>query len=105
MGNHYVVLFGREKEVCEFWIECQRRVLLYKGVVYKSYTSRDETMQAWALYPPRWKRPERYTTLFKCSHITGHEDYKFMQFSCSALILCFILGSLIIMLFVIVMGN
>ena len=105
MGNHYVVFVGREKGVCESWIECQRRVLLCKGVLYKSYTSRDEAMQAWVLYPPRRKKHERSTILCTCSNITRHEDKKFMQFSCSALVICFSLGSLITVLFVIVMGN
>ena len=80
-------------------------MLLYKGVVYKSYTSIEEAMRAWALYPPRWERHERSATLCTCSNITGHEDNKFMQFSCSALVICFILGCLITTLFVIVMGN
>ena len=96
--------FGKKK-FCESWIECQRRVLLYKDVVYKSYTSREEAMQAWALYPPTWKIPERSATLCTCSNITGHEDNKCMQFSCSAFVICFILECLIKELFVIVMGN
>ena len=29
--NYYVVFVGRKRGVCDSWIECQRRVIFYKG--------------------------------------------------------------------------
>ena len=37
--TYYVVFMGRRHGVYGSWAECQKNVLLYKGSVYKSYTS------------------------------------------------------------------
>ena len=35
-----------------------KNVLLYKGNVYKSYTSREEVVRVWVFYALRWKRSD-----------------------------------------------
>ena len=54
--TYYVVFFSRRLGVYDSWVECQKNVLLYKGSVYKSYASREEAVQTWVFYTPRWKR-------------------------------------------------
>ena len=54
--TNYVVFFSRRHGVYDSWAECQRNVLLYNESVYKSYTFREEVVQAWVFYAPRWKR-------------------------------------------------
>ena len=44
MQTYYVVFVGRRHEVYDSWVECQKNVLLYKGSVYKAYTSRKEVV-------------------------------------------------------------
>ena len=56
--KYYVVFVGRRHGVYNSWTECQKNVLLYKESVYKSYTSREEVVQAWVFYVPRWKRSD-----------------------------------------------
>ena len=46
MQTYYVVFVGRKYGVYDFWVECQKNVLLYKGSVYKAYTSGEEVVQA-----------------------------------------------------------
>ena len=43
---YYVVLLGYKHGVYDFWVECQKNVLLYKGNVYNAYTSINEVVQA-----------------------------------------------------------
>ena len=42
MENSYVISIGRKHKVCDSWLECQQRVLLYKVDLYKVYTSKEE---------------------------------------------------------------
>ena len=56
--TYYVVFVSRRHGVYDSWGECQKNVLLYKGSVYKSYTSREEVVRAWVFYAPRWKRSD-----------------------------------------------
>ena len=46
MQTYYVVFVGRKYGVYDFWVECQKNVFLYKGSVYKAYTSGEEVVQA-----------------------------------------------------------
>ena len=38
MQTYYVVFVGHKHGVYDYWVECQKNVLLYKGSVYKAYT-------------------------------------------------------------------
>ena len=62
---YYVVFVGRRHGVYDSWAQCQKNVLLYKGGVYKSYTSREETVRTWVFYAPRWKRSDESPTCAK----------------------------------------
>ena len=65
MQTYYVVFVGRRHEVYDSWVECQKNVLLYKGSVYKAYTSRKKVVRAWVFYEPRWKRSDECSLVGK----------------------------------------
>ena len=80
MTNYYVVFVGRKQGVCDSWIECQRKVIFYKGGFYKSYISRDITMRSLVLYPPRWKTHNGYGDgISSPTPNCGHEAKKQME--------------------------
>ena len=58
MQTCYVVFVGHKHGVYDSWVECQKNVLLYKGSVYKAYTSREEVVRVWLFYALRWKRSD-----------------------------------------------
>ena len=55
MTNSYIVFFGRKHGVYDLWIECQKREIFCKELLYKAYTSKDRAMRV--LYTPGWKIP------------------------------------------------
>ena len=63
--TYYVVFVGCRHGVYDSWVECQKNVLLYKGSVYKAYTSRENVVRAWVLYEPRWKRSDECLSVGK----------------------------------------
>ena len=77
-------------------------VLLYKGGLSKAYTSKDETMGAWVLYQPRWKRPDGAVISSSLAPKNGHEKKQYMKIISRMLMICFIIGIFTILIFVIV---
>ena len=59
-------------------------MLFYKGGLYKAHRTHDEVIQVWVLYPPRW-----------------NEDNHYLEDIASALLICFVIGSLIALLYLI----
>ncbi len=43
----YVVWKGTEPGICDTWVECQLRTKGYPGAIYKSFTSKQEAIEAW----------------------------------------------------------
>ena len=62
---YYVVFVGHRHGVYDSWAECQKNVLLYKGSVYKSYTSKEETVRVLVFYAPIWKRSDECSSASK----------------------------------------
>ena len=101
MTNYYVVFVGRKHGVCNSWIECQRRVILYKESLYKAYTSKDIATQV--LYLPGWKTPDGSGVgISSLTPNCGHEDKKQMENRSSATYICHIIRVIIALMYVIV---
>ena len=103
MTNYYVVFVSQKHRVCNSRIRCQRRVIFYKGGLYKVYTFRDEAMLSWMLYLPIWKRPNG--SVVGLSSLTlncGHEDKKQMEKCSSAMHIYFIILVITTLIYVIV---
>ena len=65
MQTYYVMFAVGRHGVYDSWVECQKNVLLYKGSVYKAYTSREEVVRVWLFYAPRWKRSDECSSAGK----------------------------------------
>ena len=105
MTNYYLVFVGWKCDVCDSWIECQRKVIFYKGGLYNAYTFRDEAMWSWVLYPLRRKRPDGSSVgISSFTSNYGHEDKKQMEKYSSAMYSSFINWVIIALMYVIVVG-
>ena len=77
--------------VYDSWVECQKNVLLYKGSVYKTYTSKEEVVRAWVFYEPRWKRSDECSSATKPKSDHAVDDHHFLQnISCTYVISFFV---------------
>ena len=90
--TYYVVFVGRRHGVYDSWAQCQKNVLLYKGGVYKSYTSREETVRTWVFYAPRWKRSDESLAAAKAKCYLPVNDQHSFQIISYAYVITFFVG-------------
>ena len=90
--TYYVVFFSRRLGVYDSWVECQKNVLLYKGSVYKSYASREEAVQAWVFYAPRWKRSYEISAAGKPMFELAVDDHHLLQIISYPYVISFFVG-------------
>ena len=90
--TYYVVFVGRRHGVYDSWAECQKNVLLYKGSVYKSYTSRKEAVWSWVFYAPRWKRSDESSATSKPKFELPVDDQHSFQIISYPYVITFFVG-------------
>ena len=67
-------------------------MLLYKGSVYKTYTSREEVVRAWVFYAPRWKRSDECSSTGKSKFELVVDDQHFLQNISYTYVISFFVG-------------
>ena len=90
--TYYVMLVGRRHGVYNSWAECLMNVLLYKGSVYKSYTSREEAVRACVFYPPRWKGSDESSATGKPKFVLPDDDQHSFQIISYPNVITFFVG-------------
>ena len=96
---------GRRHEVCDSWAECQKNELLYKGSVYKSYTSKEEAVQAWVFYAPRWKRSDECLSVGKPKFELAVDDQHSLQNISYTYVITFFVGFFVACVLLIVISS
>ena len=92
MTNYYVVFVGRKCGVCNSWIKCQRRVILFKGC-YTKPTLPETELCHHRCYIHQDGRHLMDLSSARKSSLTlncGHEDQKQIEKYSSAMYICFI---------------
>ena len=92
MQTYYVVFVGHRHGVYDSWVECQKNVLIYKGSVYKAYTSREEVVRAWVFYAPRWKRSDECSSVGKPKFELAVDDQHSLQNISYTYVISFFVG-------------
>ena len=77
--TYHVVFVSHRHGVYDSWVKCQKNVLLYKGSVYKSYTSKEEVVRAWVFYAPRLKRSDECSSAGKPKFEIAVDDQHSLQ--------------------------
>ena len=103
--TYYVVFVGCRHGVYDSWAECQKNVLLYKGSVYKSYTSREEAVRAWVFYPPRWKGSDESSATGKSKFELPDDDQHSFQIISYPYIITFFVGFFVVCVLHIVISS
>ena len=104
MQTYYVMFAGGRHGVYDSWVECQKNVLLYKGNVYKAYTSREKVVRVLLFYAPRWKKSDECSSAGKPKSEHAFDDKHSLQnifiYICNQF-LCWLLYSMCFLLIVI----
>ena len=82
----------RRHGVYDLWVECQKNVLIYKGSVYKSYTSRKVATRAWVFYARRWNRSDESSTTGKPKFELPIDDQHSFQIISYPYVITFFVG-------------
>ena len=96
---------GHRHGVYNSLVEYQKNVLLYKGSVYKSYTSREEAVQAWVFYTPRWKRSDECLSAVKPKFELAANDQHSLQNISYAYVITFFVGFFVACVLLIVISS
>ena len=99
MQTYYVMFAGGRHGVYDSWVECQKNVLLYKGNVYKAYTSREKVVRVLLFYAPRWKKSDECSSAGKPKSEHAFDDKHSLQNISYTYVISFFVGFFIACVF------
>ena len=105
LQTYYVVFVGCRHGAYDSCVECQKNVLLYKGSVYKSYTSREEAVRTWVFYAPRWKRSDESSSAGKPKFELVVDDQHSLQNISYTYVISFFVGFFAVCVLLIVISS
>ena len=85
-------LWVADMECMILGLNVKKNVLLYKGSVYKAYTSREESVWAWVFYEPRWKRSDECSSVGKPKSEHAVDDQHSLQNISYTYVISFFVG-------------